>query len=333
MRRSLLIPIVLISALGVALLATRGIPPPTPNPPGTFSFAALGDAPYYWFHGETLRYRVVLQEIDAHDLGFVVHVGDIFWQACTDEHYRETLDEFNALRHPVIYIPGDNEWTDCWGRYTGGFEPLGRLAKIREIFYAAPTQSLGARRLVLTTQGGHPPFAEFVEHARWTHQGVVFATVNLPGSWNAGEAFPGRTPAHDEASKHRTEAAAAWLRETFAAARAADATAVVVAFHASPGFGAGIDEDYRRSYEPFLTALEEEVEAFGRPVLAIHGDDHAFTVDHPLTHRTTGRRLENLTRLEVPGSPDIGWVRVVVAPGPETTFAFENRVVPKWKVW
>jgi hypothetical protein len=43
--------------------------------------------------------------------------------------------------------------------------------------------------------------------------------------------------------------------------------------------------------------------------------------------------LDNMTRLQVPGSPDVGWVRVVVKPGPDTTFALENRVVPFWKVW
>ena len=74
----------------------------------------------------------------------------------------------------------------------------------------------------------------------------------------------------------------------------------------------------RRAYEPFAAALEEEVERFGKPVLAVHGDDHELIVDYPLVRRTTGRWLANLTRLEVPGSPDVGWVRVVVTRAPRS---------------
>jgi hypothetical protein len=332
--RKILLGVLVLAA--AALLATRGIPSPTPNPPGTFSFAVLGDAPYYALHGEGLRFRLVLQEIDAHDLAFVIHVGDIFWQPCSDAQYRETLDQFNALRHPVTYTPGDNEWTDCWEEVTGSYDPLERLARLREIFFANPAQSLGQRRIAVVTQGRGEPFAEFVENVRWTHQGVLFTTVHLPGSANAREPFPGRTATHNEAATRRTNAAVAWLREAFADARTSAVTAVVVAFHASPDLELppdGSDSEYRRHFEPFITALEEEVEQFGKPVVVAHGDGHTFTVDRPLVRRTTGRVLDNMTRLQVPGSPDVGWVRVVVKPGPDTTFAFENRVVPFWKVW
>ena len=322
-----------ITAGTALLLVTRGVPAPAPNPPGTFSFAVLGDAPYYALHGETLQYRLVLQELDAHDLSLVLHVGDIFWRPCSDERYRQTLDEFSALRHPVIYTPGDNEWADCWSEATGSFEPLERLARLRQIFYATPTRSLGGRAVPVASQAGREPFAEFVENVRWTHEGVVFATVHLVGSRNAREPFPGRTAAHDEAAARRTDAATAWLRDTFADARATGATAVVIGFHANPGFAAPAADQHRQAYEPFLTALEEEVEQFGRPVLVAQGDNHEFLVDHPLVRRTTGRRLDNFTRLQVPGSPDIGWVRVVVTPGATTTFAFEKRVVPAWTYW
>ena len=330
-RRRLLL-LAAIAAAGFAV-KTRGIPPPTPNPPGSFSFAVLGDGPYYELHGEALQYRLVLREIDAHDLSLVLHVGDIFWRPCSDERYRQTLDEFSALRHPVIYTPGDNEWADCWTKATGSFEPLDRLARLRQVFYATPARSLGGRPVPVITQAGREPFAEFVENARWTHQGVVFATVHLVGSWNGREAFPGRTAAHDEAAIRRTAAAAAWLRDTFAEASAASARAVVIGFHANPAFEAPAADKYRQSYEPFLTALEEEAERCGKPVLVAPGDDHDFIVDHPLLRRTTGRRLDNVTRLQVPGSPDIGWVRVVVPPDANAAFAFENRVVPWWKYW
>ncbi len=63
----------LIVSLMVFVLATRGPSAPRPNPPGTFSFAVLGDAPYYIW--EDMQYAIVLKELDANDLSLVLHVG------------------------------------------------------------------------------------------------------------------------------------------------------------------------------------------------------------------------------------------------------------------
>jgi hypothetical protein len=328
-RRS--IALVAVVILAVTFWFTGGPPSPTPTPPGTFAFAALGDAPYYWW--EDLQFRQVRQSLNEHDLTFIIHVGDIFWRPCTDRHYQSVLDQFRQLRHPVIYTPGDNEWTDCWERGSGSFAPLERLAALRKIFFANPAESAGGRRLPLETQAANPAVSEFVENARWSHAGIVFATVHLVGSWNGGRPFPDRKPADDEAVVGRTKAAAAWLTETFAAATAAGAPAVVIAFHGAPPFDLPADNRDRQPFEPFLNALEVETERFGRPVFVIHGDDHTYTVDHPLRRRTTGQTLGNLTRLMVPGSPAVGWVRVVVRPGATTPFAPDARVVPRWKYW
>jgi calcineurin-like phosphoesterase family protein len=322
---------IILLSLVVFVLLTRGPEAPTPNPPGTFSFAVLGDAPYYGW--EEIQYRLVLQSLNSHDLSLIIHVGDIFWHPCTDEHYRETLGQFNSLRHPLIYTPGDNEWTDCWEPGSGGFKPQDRLVRIRQVFFTNPNRSLGQNSLPLISQSGREPFQEFVENARWTLNGIVFATVHLVGSRNGMEPFPGRTTADDDAAKRRTAAAVAWLHETFTEAKNVKASAVVLSFHASPGFENPVDDPYRQSFEPFITTLEEEVERFSGPVLIAHGDDHTYTVDHPLVGHTTNRRLENLTRLEVPGSPQVGWVRVIVTPGAENPFAFEPHVVPRWKYW
>jgi hypothetical protein len=82
----------------------------------------------------------------------------------------------------------------------------------------------------------------------------------------------------------------------------------------------------RQPFEPFIAALEHEAEQFGRPVLLVHGDGHRYIVDHP---------LENLTRLEVPGSYDVGWVWVAITPDAQSLspFVFEAHVVPRWKYW
>ena len=322
--------IVLLSLVAFVLF-TRGPETPTPNPSGTFSFAVLGDAPYD--NLEEIQYRLVLESLNSHDLSWVIHVGDIFWRPCTDEHYQQTLDRFNSLRHPVIYTPGDNEWTDCWERQSGGFKPMERLDRIRQIFFANHTRSLGQNSIALVSQGDREPYQEFVENTRWVHNGIVLATIHLVGSQNGMKPFHGRTASDDDAARRRTEAAAAWLRETFNEARTLNASAVVISFHASPDFDDSPDDPDRKPFEPLLTALEDEAERFARPVLIAHGDDHTYTIDHPVVRAATKRRLENVTRLEVPGSPQVGWVRVVVTPGANNPFVFEPHVIPRWKYW
>jgi len=321
----------ILSLLVVVFLITRGPEAPVPNPPGTFSFAVLGDAPYYpW---EDLQFKLVMKSLNANDLSWIIHVGDIFWRPCTDEHYRKYLDRFNTLSHPVIFTPGDNEWVDCWETESGGFVPRERLDSIRRIFFGASERSLGGRSLTVVSQANGNQYSEFVENVRWIHESFVFATVHIVGSKNAMRPFPARTEADDLASKRRTEAAATWVREAFAEARNINASAVVVSFHASAELEGNAGDDYRQAFEPFITAIEEEAERFARPVLLAHGDGHKYTVDKPLVRRTTGQLLENVTRLQVPGSPAVGWVRVVVTPGAAEPFAFEEHVIPRWKYW
>ena len=121
------------------------------------------------------------------------------------------------------------------------------------------------------------------------------------------------------------------MRETFAEAVATEASAVVLGFHGT--LGLGLPTEQVEGYEPFNTALQEVVERFGKPVLAIHGDAHEFTVDQPLVHRRTKKPFPNFTRLEVPGSPDVGWVRVVATPANAQPFAFHRSTISRWKFW
>lgn len=314
MRRALVAAAILLAA--AVFITVNDPPPPTPDAPGTFSFAVFGDAPYYF--GERMRYRVLLRHIDAHDLAAVIHIGDLFWRPCSDAMYRRRRAELDALRHPVVYTPGDNEWTDCWEERIGGQPPLQRLSRLRAIFYDHPTRSLGRRSIPLESQPRYP------ENARWRDRDVVFATVHLVGSENAMEPFPGRTAANDSESRERTAAAAEWTRQTFAAARATNAHAVVIAFHA--GFGLE-DPRYVANFEPFITTLQQEAVRYARPVLIAHGDWHEYTVDRPLP------AAPNITRLQVPGSPDVGWVRVSVRRGAKEPFGFASYIVPWWKWW
>jgi hypothetical protein len=36
---------------------------------------------------------------------------------------------------PFIFVPGDNEWTDCERLSNGAYDPLERLGKLRRLFW------------------------------------------------------------------------------------------------------------------------------------------------------------------------------------------------------
>jgi hypothetical protein len=320
-----------VFAMVAALLVASGRRASRPDLPGSFVFAALGDAPYS--RREEDRYRFVLEDMDRDDLRWVLQVGDILAGPCTDERFRQSLDWFNGLRHPVIYTPGDNEWTDCWYAGSGSYDPQERLQRLRQLFFPHAGRSLGRAPLAVASQARAPDFPEFVENVRWLHGGLVFATVHLVGSRNGMEVYLHRPRDADQAVRRRTEAAATWLRDAFREAHARRALALVVAAQSFPSLERPNSDAEKAAFEPFLLALEEEVERFGRPVLLIHGDGHQYLVDQPLNRRTSGRRLVNFTRLEVPGSPDVGWVRVTVSPGAASPFHFERQVVSRWRLW
>lgn len=312
----------------VALAGCRYQPPS--DPPGSFAFAVFGDAP----HTERERTLVerLIEDVNSDDLAFFVHVGDILEYPCSDSLLSARYVALQRIRVPVIYTPGDNEWTDCWRRRAGGYAPLERLARLRGVFFPDPSRSSGGRRIDLATQARDIAYAEFLENARWTYRGVVFATVHMVGSWNGTRDFPKRTVVEDREVVRRTAAAIVWVRAAFAAARSIDAHGVVIATHADPQFD--LPPQKRQPFNAFLSVLEEESTSFGRPVLFIHGDTHRQRVDRPFERGTgagagpgTSASPPDFTRLETFGSPVVGWVRVVVDTAVPDLFRIQPRRV------
>jgi hypothetical protein len=135
----------------LALVAAAGCATRPPHP-DSFSFAVIGDAPYN--AREELEFDAMLARIGGEQLAFVVHVGDIKaggGSACTDALYLDRRSRLDASRHALVLTPGDNDWTDCRRDSNGGMDPLERLARMRELFFA-DGWSLGRSRMPLARQ-------------------------------------------------------------------------------------------------------------------------------------------------------------------------------------
>ena len=290
---------------------------------GHFSFALIGDMPY-GPEGDA-KFPNTLAEINAdRTLSFVVHDGDIKngSSLCTDAMFEDRLDLFNSAAHPFVYIPGDNEWTDCHRVNNGGYDPLERLAHLRRTFY--PTdESLGQRTMTLDRQSSDPLYPDYHENVRWMVHDVLFVGLHVVGSNNN----LGRNAANDLEFADRNVANLAWLQESFAIAESEGVRAVMVVIQANPNFDLPANDPRRSGFNDFLAALESETIAFGRPVVLVHGDSHYFRIDKPMIGTKSGRRVENFTRVETFGEFDNHWLHVEVSPGSPNVFVFDQRIV------
>src|SRR5690242_6901696 len=90
------------------------------------SFAVIGDTPYGTTPTDTTEFDQTPAFIDAidadPDVTYVVHVGDIHSgkQYCTEAYDRSIFDLWQRFTVPLVYTPGDNEWTDCHKKAEGG---------------------------------------------------------------------------------------------------------------------------------------------------------------------------------------------------------------------
>src|SRR5262245_36564598 len=283
-----------------------------------FEFVLMGDTPYSRI--EEIAFEAMLAEIGRGDFAFVVHVGDFKsgGSRCSDELFAQRLALFQTSVHPFVFVFGDNEWTDCHRPDAGGYDPVERLGRLRELF-AAGDRSLGRRTIALERQGDNPRWAKFRENVRWLRGGVVFVGLNVPGSNNNF----GRAHATNAEYVERNAANLAWMHESFALAAERGASGILLAIQADPFFELPRGHRARRGYESFLGALEAETVQFRRPVVLVHGDTHVFRIDKPLRD-TNGQTVPNFTRVEVFGSPTVGWVRGHVTPGAAAPFSFQS---------
>ena len=313
------------AALAAPRLATAEAAPGAPREPGepdragqAFAFALIGDLPYS-DAGETDA-AALIAALDAEPIRFVLHVGDIkaSTEPCSDALLARRRALFARSAHPLVVLPGDNEWTDCHRLLAGGFDPLERLAALRALFWSTPAP-LGAAgdatraALAFERQPDQP------ENVRWRIGPVRFAGLHVVGSGNGRDGFEG-SRASFAARRDRNRA---WLSETVRIALDERADALVIASHANPRFEAAP----RAGFVDWIADLRDVADAFVRPILLLHGDTHRFRVDRPLADRA-GRPYPHVTRVESFGWPfTASWVRIAYAPEDPNRFRVSVRDV------
>lgn len=301
----------------------------TEEPPATpqegISFVVFGDQPYS--DADVAAFPGVVAEVNETDTPFVIHVGDIKGgsAACTDSVVTGRREMYRGFAAPMVFTPGDNEWTDC---HRAGGSPLERLAFLREAFWGSdglPLPSGTTQQGALSSAAGEGLHGEFVENVRWVHENVVFATAHVVGSENAAEDFDGRTEADDSEVRRREAAVAAWVDETFAHAQELGADAVVIAAHADVRFDRAARGGQDPAYTHFLAPLEAGASSFDGPVLLLQGDTHSCLFDKPV-FGPDQEPLDNFWRLRVAGGDNqTGWFMVNLRPGDEDAV----RVAPR----
>lgn len=301
---------------------------------GSFAYAVYGDAPYGTSPTDTSEAYAtpafVRAVIADKAVSTVLHVGDIHSgsQYCTQAYDQQVADLWAGFADPMVYTPGDNEWTDCHKKkegggafnastgqidyvkdangnlvdYAGG-NPVDNLALVRSIFFPTPGGTLGSGRLRVLSQAqvdnhAHPADGQYVENVLWQRDGFLFATVNVPGGSNNDAdpwyGAPSSSPQQTTESANRTGAALRWLDRAFSTARKVHARGVVITTQADMWDPDGKDASHLANYEPIVRSLATHTMAYGGPVLLLNGDSHVYRSDNPLQEASSCTGDENV---------------------------------------
>ena len=327
------------SLIAAATLACAAPTPFDTRSNGVIRIAVYGDSPYGTAPSDDSQLKATPAFIDSinadRDVSLVLHVGDIHSgkQYCTESYDRAIYQLWTAFEAPLVYTPGDNEWTDCHKKAEGGGaynaatgnidyvldagghpvdhqygNPAANLDLVRAIFFAHPGRAIADRKLLWSQSQGfdpaYPADAKYVENVMWEQSKVLFVTVNIPGgSNNDGDVWYGAPvmgSAQAQEIAERSGADLRWLDAAFRRASADGATAVVIQTQADMWDLDGKAPSHIAGYKPFIDRIAALTTAFGRPVLLFNGDSHVYRSDNPLL-----AHAPCMTEAALPGAADV----------------------------
>ncbi|PRY59268.1 Calcineurin-like phosphoesterase [Knoellia remsis] len=314
--------LVLAAAL-VPSATAAGTTPDLPDTAHRNHFAVIGDVPYG--ADQVARFPGWVDEIDAADPEFTVHVGDIKSgsSVCSDSYITNIRDVLDTLSSPFIFTPGDNEWTDCHRVNNGAYNPLERLDFVRATFFPDPGRTLGekTRKVEADTAAGYP------ENVQWREDRVSMAAVHVVGSNDGTQPWTGLgltapTPEQLAEQDARMESALRTVREAFADARRRQDRAVAIFLQADmfdPTYDVPLSNV--SEFTPLVQLLIDESNAFDGETYLFNGDSHAYNEDQPLAEGSPWLDLYGVTgssdlrRVTVDGSGNnTNWLDVTVNP-------------------
>jgi len=281
-----------------------------------FKIITLGDMPY----GDPAMvyppYEALIEAINQKAVDLVIHVGDTKGGgSCSDRILNDQLRYMNSFSAPLIYTPGDNEWTDCAHMTGGADDPIERLAYIRNTYFSEPSTSFGVHKISLEHQGE----IGFPENARFTKDGITVISAHVVGSNNNLQATD---IASVEEFFSRSKATTEWMVGSFDAAMRSDI--IVLAIHADMfefDFNEFNGERWLRhsGFSEFGYALQRAARKFAKPVLLVFGDSHVHKVFKPFP-----QSAPNVTAMEVYGYHEMHAVEITISPKEIDPFRFQT---------
>ncbi|HZC27554.1 MAG TPA: metallophosphoesterase [Actinopolymorphaceae bacterium] len=310
-----------VAAVSASVITVAAAPASGSSDHG-YTLAVIGDIPYG--SAQIANFPNVIAQINADPaVQWVVHLGDIKdgSSVCSDEYFQMIKSDFDRFADPFVYTVGDNEWTDCHRANNGSYNPLERLAKVREVFFPQPGRTLGedSTRVLSQADQGIP------EDVRWERADVAFAAMDIVGSNNSLAPWTGNTAPTPEQTAEvlaRTSAVIEEMHETFADARAHHDKAVALMIQADMFDPTVADPTFAAyfGFQPTVAAIARESASFRGPVYLFNGDSHVFNGDNPLGAGSkwlpfygVTQPVPNLSRITVDGSTGVNnYLRVTV---------------------
>jgi len=356
-----------VLALGMIAVALAFAGVAAGTNPNTLTLAVYGDSPYLdpAFPDPRAEFDATIPFINTINadpsVQAVIHVGDIHSgsEACTVAYDQAIFGKWTVFEQPLIYTPGDNEWSDCTkskelkGKDVFGngpddngdpTMPLWQLGAVRTIFFSNPGWTLGQHPMQVISQG-KTEGSQYVENVMWQQSKTVFVTLNIPGGSN-NDIDPWYTaasphPAQGVEMQARTDADVRWLSAAFRMADANNAHSLVIIGQADMWDTSDLPS-HQTNYEPIIKAMADGAKAYGKPVLYFNGDSHVYRSDNPLQQNSTcytetnpcigdawaqhpSYNVPNFHRIVVHGSTfPLEWLKVSIDP----RAAWENRSTP-----
>jgi len=351
-RRTAALSLLAVSALAGVTLASGSGAADAHDYHRPIEIGVFGDMPY----GDYGRahFPAVLSDINRNNVDFSVFVGDTkngsepcfadahesdpanptpenaIADATHPDVYKAALRAFNSLARPVVYLPGDNEWTDCDRtsiKDGQSADSNDRLAYLRSLSY--PTnKSLGRHTMPLVRQSKAYP-----ENVRWADGPVTFIGLNVPGSDNNFSLGGKEGPAAEGQAEYAARNAAnlEWIRKGFAEAKANHSRGVAVFLQADMWDPSATLTHYADTKKELFT----QTTAFKGQVLLVDGDSHHFVVDKPLTDYAATNAaglagpntVENFTRTTGFGEDQNHWTSITVDPRDQNLFSVHQHVI------